>query len=94
MDVKNLSVIEEMIIKNKKKELFIELRNAAELIREKKYEIMCMAAVDDSDKENFVIDFLTSVIKEDKIPRIDDIVLPEESEKWLLEKGVNELLNK
>ncbi|MGH0421926.1 MFS transporter [Bacillus cytotoxicus] len=94
MNTENLSLIEQIIIKNKKRELYRELSDIAFSIREKQLEIMNLTGICNSDKENFVKDFLIDVITEDKLPHIDDIVLPKATEKYFLEKGVNELLEK
>ncbi|MGQ3740564.1 MFS transporter [Bacillus sp. Fil] len=94
MNNQNLSLIEQKIIKHKKNELYKELSELASLMREKQYEIMRMAAIGTLDKENIVKDFLNTVIMENEIPCIDDIKLPKETEKYFLEKGINELLNK
>ncbi|MDZ5609599.1 MFS transporter [Bacillus pseudomycoides] len=94
MNAENLSLIEQTIIKNKKRELYRALSDLAFLIREKQLEIMDLAGISTLDKGNIVKDCLIDVITEDTLPLIDDIVLPKETEKYFLEKGVNELLEK
>ncbi|OUB84845.1 hypothetical protein BK784_34640 [Bacillus thuringiensis serovar medellin] len=92
MNIENLSLIEQTILTNKKKEIYQELRELARVIRTKQSDIQLKLRVGilPNEEENVVKDFLTHVITKNEIP--EDIVLPTEIEQYLLTKGIEELL--
>ncbi|MCU5403673.1 hypothetical protein OCA16_03630 [Bacillus cereus] len=89
---RKLSLIEQTIINNKKKEIYKELIKLAHLIRDKKHAIKLMAGMFRCEGESMVEDFLIDSITTNELP--SDIVLSKETEQYLLTKGIEELLKK
>lgn len=87
-----LGTIEQTIINNKKKEIYKELVTLARLISDKKHDIKLMAGMFRCEDSSMVEDFLIDAIKTERIA--SDIVLPKETEQFLLTQGIEELLNK
>ncbi|PTC12251.1 hypothetical protein [Bacillus wiedmannii] len=85
-----LGTIEQTIINNKKKEIYKELEQLAHLIRDKTHDIKLMAGMFRCEGNSIVEDFLIDVITTNELP--SDIVLPKETEQYLLTKGIEELL--
>ncbi|MGE7890892.1 hypothetical protein ACQKN7_26650 [Bacillus cereus] len=92
MNKESLSLIEQTIINNKKKEIYKELKELAYLIRCKKHDIKLMAGMFRCEGQSIVEDFLIDVITTNELP--SDIVLSKEIEQYLLTKGIEELLKK
>ncbi|MEW4152081.1 hypothetical protein Q0N88_18280 [Bacillus thuringiensis] len=92
MNMEKLSLIEQTILTNKKKEICRELCELACMIRRKQHDMEWKLRVGmlSNEDENTVKDFLIYVITNNKIP--EDIVLSEEIEQYLLTKGIEELL--
>ncbi|MEN3132942.1 hypothetical protein [Bacillus albus] len=90
MDRENISLIEQTILNHKKKEIYNELRELAHFIRGKQQGIQLMARMFQPTGEKVVKDFLIHVITKNEIPA--DIVLPQETEQYLLTEGIEELL--
>ncbi|TKH26116.1 hypothetical protein [Bacillus cereus] len=86
---RKLSLIEQTIINNKKKEIYKELEQLAHLIRDKQHEINLMVGNFRLEKNDVVAEFLIDVVTKNEIP--SDIVLPKELEQYLLTKGIEEL---
>lgn len=87
-----LGTIEQTIINNKKKEIYKELVKLARLISDKKHDIKLMAGMFRCEDSSMVEDFLIDAIKTERIA--SDIVLPKETEQFLLTEGIEELLKK
>ncbi|EOP78356.1 hypothetical protein IGM_06641 [Bacillus cereus HuB4-4] len=87
-----LGAIEQTIINNKKKEIYKELVKLARLISDKKHGIKMMAGMFCCEDSSMVEDFLIDAIKTERIA--SDIVLPKETEQFLLKEGIEELLKK
>ncbi|MGX5634727.1 hypothetical protein ACWKTQ_33680 [Bacillus thuringiensis] len=92
INIENLSLIEQTILTNKKKEIYQELCELACMIREKQrgMKFKLRVGILSDEEENVVKDFLTHVVTKNEIP--EDIVLPKEIEQYLLTKGIEELL--
>ncbi|MCQ6343201.1 hypothetical protein NPM06_27040 [Bacillus cereus] len=92
MNMEKLSLIEQTILTNKKKEIYQELCELACMIRRKQHEMEWKLRIGmlSNEVENAVKDFLIYVITNNKIP--EDIVLPKEIEQYLLTKGIEDLL--
>ncbi|EOQ04476.1 hypothetical protein [Bacillus cereus] len=93
MNIDNMSLIEQTILTNKKKEIYQELCELARVIQAKQYDIRLKLRMGilPHEEENAVKDFLTHVITKNEIP--EDIVLPKEIEQYLLTEGIEELLH-
>lgn len=90
-----LSLIENKIIDNKKRELYRAVTNLALSIRDKQTDIICDLKLKDCEKvDDLIKGILVECILNHKLKKIDDIYWHKEIEDEFLNVGISEILDK